>query len=368
MREMVRLFSVGLAIFASTCFAGSVSVTLVDPPESGMVIFKLFDSANAFGELRDPAVQRSFPLDGSASYQLDDLPAGEYALLIYYDENGNEVMDRNFIGIPREPLGFSNEYQPKGPPSYPRAAFQLAEDEAKQFEVALRRPLGERGRIGVGVGVIGRSSPYRDYDSGVYQFIPAVTYNGNRFRIFGPNAQVGLVGSDDLRLALTGQYRIGVYEEDESDFLEGMDDRDSTFMAGLALQAELPWRVKISASYEHDVLDHIGGGTASLSVRRSHQLGLARLAPSLGVNWLGADLSQHDFGVAANEAREGRPAYDLDETLSYEAGLSCLLDLGEDWLFIVTGAAEWLDDEVTDSPIVDEDMVFKGFAALNYLF
>ena len=43
-----------------------------------------------------------------------------------------------------------------------------------------------------------------------------------------------------LRLAAVGNYRIGVYEEDDSEALEGMGDRDSTFMLGLGLQAELP--------------------------------------------------------------------------------------------------------------------------------
>ena len=173
-------------------------------------------------------------------YELANIPAGEYALLVYFDENDNGKMDKNFIGIPTEPLGFSNDYKPKGPPSYSRAMFLLAEDEQKKFTVELYRPLGERGRLGVGLGVIGRSSPYRDYDGGVTQVIPAISYNGARLQILGPNIQFGLLGSGKLRLAAVGSYRIGVYEEDDSDYLNGMGDRDSTFMAGLGLRAELP--------------------------------------------------------------------------------------------------------------------------------
>ena len=41
-----------------------------------------------------------------------------------------------------------------------------------------------------------------------------------------------LVGSDDLRLALTASYRIGVYEEDDSPVLEGLGDRDDTLLEG----------------------------------------------------------------------------------------------------------------------------------------
>jgi uncharacterized protein (DUF2141 family) len=36
------------------------------------------------------------------------MPAGTYAAQVYFDENDNDDLDRNFIGIPREGVGFSN--------------------------------------------------------------------------------------------------------------------------------------------------------------------------------------------------------------------------------------------------------------------
>lgn len=33
---------------------------------------------------------------------------GDYAIALYHDENDNKKLDRNFIGIPREGFGFSN--------------------------------------------------------------------------------------------------------------------------------------------------------------------------------------------------------------------------------------------------------------------
>lgn len=96
-------------------------------------------------------------------------------------------IDKNFIGIPTEPLGFSNNYKPKGPPSYMQAAFTLAQDEKREFAVRLYRPLGKSGRIGLGVGAISRSCPYRDYNGSVTQVIPAITYNSNRLQVLGPS-------------------------------------------------------------------------------------------------------------------------------------------------------------------------------------
>ena len=353
---------------AGRALAAEVSVQLENPPSSGTVALALFSSANTFGDLRDPARLETYTLDGSDSYVLTDIPAGEYALMVYYDENDNLKIDKNFIGIPTEPLGFSNNYRPKGPPSYTRAAFTLTQDETREFTVGLYRPLGKRGRLGVGVGAISRSSPYRDYDGGVTQVIPAITYNGERLQVLGPNVSFGLVGTGKLRLAAAGTYRLGVYEEDDSDYLKGMGDRDSTFMAGLALQAELPMGLDLALSYQHDVLDRIGGGQARVAIDKSFQLGTLRFSPEVGVNWLAQDLADYDFGVAQRKATAERPAYRVDSVFTVDVGIGMLYEITTEWLLVMNVAVEFLDNEITDSPIVDEDYVVKGFFAVNYVF
>ncbi len=367
-KKLAVLIGFLLHAWGSFANAAELTIRLEDPPPNGFVIFSLFDSANTFGDLRDPVKIVKLPLDGREAYNLGNITPGEYALLAYFDENNNDRLDKNFIGIPKESLGFSNRYQPKGPPSYSRALFKLKKGENRHFDVTLYRPLGDYGRLGLGLGLIARSSPYRDYSSGVFQVIPAITYNGERFQVYGPYAQFGLVGSGKVRLAATGNYRIGVYEEDESLYLKGMGDRKDTFMAGLSLQAELPRGVDLSVGYTHDILDEIGGGTVRLELKKSFQLGIFRLSPTIAVNWLSSELSNHDFGVPTNKATLGRPAYDLDDTFTTEGGLGLFIEITRDWLVVINASMEILGDSITDSPIVSEDNVFKGFAAINYVF
>ncbi len=355
-------------MFAGALWAAELTVRLENAPPTGTVLFVLFDSANTFGDLRDPAKVVKQPLDGREIYRIQNVPPGEYALLVYHDENNNDRIDRNYIGIPKEPLGYSNGYEPKGPPSYPRAAFVLTEEASRHFDVKLQRPLGKRGRIGVGLGVIARTSPYRDYDGGVYRVIPAIVYNGERFQVFGPIIQFGLVGSGKLRLAATGRYRIGAYEEDGSDFLSGMGDRKDTFMAGIALSAELPGGVGLSTGYNHDVLDEIGGGEFSIKLNKSFQVGVFRLSPNIGLNWLSSELSNHDFGVPSSKATPLRPAYSINSAHSVEGGLGVFIEITQDWLLALNTSVEFLDKDVIDSPIVSEDYIVKGLAFINYVF
>lgn len=54
------------------------------------------------------------------------LPAGEYALSIFQDVNDDGKLERNFIGMPKEPAGLSNNVRPRFvPPKYKNAKFAV---------------------------------------------------------------------------------------------------------------------------------------------------------------------------------------------------------------------------------------------------
>jgi uncharacterized protein (DUF2141 family) len=50
---------------------------------------------------------------------------GDYSISLYHDENDNKKFDRNFIGIPREGFGFSNN---------PSIGFGLPDEEEIRFQ------------------------------------------------------------------------------------------------------------------------------------------------------------------------------------------------------------------------------------------
>ena len=53
-----------------------------------------------------------------------ELREGTYAIGFYIDKNQNEKIDTNFLGIPKEQFGFSNDVMGKfGPPSFEAASF-----------------------------------------------------------------------------------------------------------------------------------------------------------------------------------------------------------------------------------------------------
>jgi uncharacterized protein (DUF2141 family) len=66
---------------------------------------------------------------GSQQVSLCDVKEGQYAVSIFQDENGNGKLDSNFIGIPKEPYGFSNNLRKMLPPSFEEASFHYAGEE-----------------------------------------------------------------------------------------------------------------------------------------------------------------------------------------------------------------------------------------------
>ena len=356
----------GLAAIAAR--GATVAVRVENPPATGAVVALLFDGPDAFADLRDPVRALTLSGDGGVEAQFGGLAAGSYAVMVYHDENGNGELDQNFLGIPREALGFSRRYWGKGAPVFAEAAVEVGEGGNVPVDVELKKIFGRRGLVGVGAGAIVQSSPYRGADSARVQAIPAVTYVGERVQVLGPYGQAGLASVGKARLAATARYRMGAYEEDDSEYLEGMGDRKGSLFCGLALQAQLAWGVRASAGYEHDVLDRVGGGYGRLGLRRNFQLGRWSVAPGVAANWLTAELARHEFGVGREDAREGREEYRPGDAIHFEPGLGISAEWFGAWRLVANGSVEFLSKELRDSPLVDESAVFHGFFAVNYTF
>lgn len=64
-----------------------------------------------------------------ARVEFHDIPEGIYAVSCFHDINDNKKMDTNFIGIPKEPIGISNDAKGfMGPPRYKEAKFLVNKD------------------------------------------------------------------------------------------------------------------------------------------------------------------------------------------------------------------------------------------------
>lgn len=81
------------------------------------------------------------PDTAGVSFTLHNVPAGTYGIQLFHDENGNNKLDANLIGIPKEPWAFSNNAAGRfGPPKWQDIRFEIsAEDAAVTQDISLNQ-------------------------------------------------------------------------------------------------------------------------------------------------------------------------------------------------------------------------------------
>lgn len=126
-----------LAAAAPGAFAETLRVVVGNvQDERGSIVVQVYDSPDRWlGEqiFRVEKVTVAGNRSGDSVTVELTLPAGEYALSVYQDTDGNGKMARNFVGLPKEPAGLSNNIVPRfGPPKYKDAKFELRGAPAEQ--------------------------------------------------------------------------------------------------------------------------------------------------------------------------------------------------------------------------------------------
>jgi len=130
MQSTFRILALAAAFCAAaSASAASIEVRVQGVTAKGKVLVAVCDK-NTF--LKDCAYSGSAPAKaGETVVNVDGVPAGSWAVLSYQDENDNGKLDRNVLGIPKEPYAFSRDARGRfGPPSFEDAAFELRDEKA----------------------------------------------------------------------------------------------------------------------------------------------------------------------------------------------------------------------------------------------
>ncbi|SMF09271.1 Uncharacterized conserved protein, DUF2141 family [Alteromonadaceae bacterium Bs31] len=131
------IVAVGVFVASITVNAGTLQI-VVDGYDSthGSTLLNLFSSKSTYDANEAVTSGMATPIEGRATITLKGLPDGLYAIKLFHDENGNEKLDTNLLGIPKEQYGFSNNGGSFGPASFSDAKFEIKGDT--QIKITLR--------------------------------------------------------------------------------------------------------------------------------------------------------------------------------------------------------------------------------------
>lgn len=97
----------------------------------GTVKVAITNSKENYKDHKNPFIGLTIPISNKKAVAvIEDLPFGDYAVKAFHDEDGNDMLNTNFLGIPNEDYGFSNDARGMfGPPSWNAARFRLNKEE-----------------------------------------------------------------------------------------------------------------------------------------------------------------------------------------------------------------------------------------------
>jgi uncharacterized protein (DUF2141 family) len=125
------VLSVGVRAQSITVVVENVAVA------EGKLMLQIMQGESEFAGTRDPiAAVMARAQAGEMRFSLGALPAGDYAVRVMHDRNGNEELDTNFVGMPTEPWAFSNNATGRfGPPTWEDVRFSLQADTVQSIRL-----------------------------------------------------------------------------------------------------------------------------------------------------------------------------------------------------------------------------------------
>lgn len=146
---LVRALLFSILLFfslSSTSFAQTLDLNIRNIKSDGQICIAVFSSADKFYQYRNEqnclikdSKVKLFFAEAKAGQNLDkkiNLKSGVYAVKVFLDKNYNKIIDKNFLGIKKEKVGYSNN--PKiifGNPYFSEIEFGLS--SYKQLDIIL---------------------------------------------------------------------------------------------------------------------------------------------------------------------------------------------------------------------------------------
>jgi len=104
---------------------------------NGQIELSIYNDANVFPEVGK--TYKMVRIDSKVSeiiYEFKDLPAGEYAIATYHDENNDNECNTNLLGVPTEAYAFSNDFRPfLSAPDFSDCSFKVSQNTEISIEM-----------------------------------------------------------------------------------------------------------------------------------------------------------------------------------------------------------------------------------------
>ncbi len=125
-----------IALLSQQANAADLTVNISEIEQGkGHVLVALYADKEAYASGKASFSSKVKAENDKETVTFENLPDGEYAIKMFQDENDNNKLDFNMVGIPKEGYGFSNNVGMFGAPDYVEAKFNVKENTAIKVEL-----------------------------------------------------------------------------------------------------------------------------------------------------------------------------------------------------------------------------------------
>lgn len=228
----------------------------------------------------------------------------------------------------------------------------------------------EKQKVTIGLGPYIQTQPYKDV-APIIVPSPVIFFDNAIVYVRWTRVGVYFLGekNEDYSwgFSLTAQPQPYSYKASDSDALQGMQDKESTFEAGLAFS------IKADKSYFEimalkDILGRYNSWIIKSELGYEFKVGNFSFYPSAILIYQSSQFINYYYGVTQREANSFRAEYQAGNALQLGVQTYIEYPLTKSLSAFFNIRADKLPQEATESPIVNDDYIYSGLASLIYTF
>jgi uncharacterized protein (DUF2141 family) len=130
-----------LSLINITARAAELTIKVEGDSTDGNIGCALFSNPKGFPMDAPGAIQKFSPNTPTGTeFIFSNLKSGKYAVSVMNDQNGNKILDKNLLGIPKEEWGVSNNIRPTlRAPKFEEAVFEIDEKSDLSLKIRIQK-------------------------------------------------------------------------------------------------------------------------------------------------------------------------------------------------------------------------------------
>jgi MipA family protein len=219
---------------------------------------------------------------------------------------------------------------------------------------------------GLGLAMLSEDEGYKGMDRELDP-TPVLYAESERFRLMGLQAEYKVLMGQRWSVGAHLETRMDGFEKGDSDFLDGMAEREGTFYGGVNVRTEGDWG-RFSTKLLKDIGNTHDGYRAAAEYRYPMPLVGGLFTPWLEVEYYGKDMMNYYYGVTTSEATAARTAYQPGASIHFDIGMDYQYQWGQHHSVLLSLKYRKFGSELKDSPIIEDSGSARLLVGYIYRF